>query len=495
MKVAIVYPNLDGTVPSLDMGVAYLATYLDERTPHKVKIVDPTFHRRHWRDYIAKELKDFVPDVVGISVVSLYFDYARTIARLIKKEHGVPIIVGGYQPTMSPVETMAVPEFDALCIGDGEYAMQEYLEALEGKRAMESVRGIWFRRNGEVIKNERRPHIDDLDSLPVPNYDLFDDIDKYLYFLQRLYVLGSRGCPYSCAFCAESTLQSINPGRRFRLRDPRRYAREIKALFDRYRDRGMKAAHIYDAVFSFDLEWLKEWVDEYRKLGLHRELPYSTFLKADRHNASEEKLDLLAASGCAQVRIGVETGDDAIREQVLNKKGSSGANLPEIIDQCVRRGFIVKTYAIFGLPGDTKETIRATYEMGRKLELHIPLFFSYTPLPGTPLADRVSMMNQSCDAQTMYSFHYSKGARNPGVPRNFVPYMIIKSYLLYGGRLAWMSFASNPLTFFSRIVSGTFRGLVWGNSPLSAFGYSLISPEFWPTLSARIKKKWRRRNS
>ncbi len=493
MKVAIVYPNLDGTVPSLDMGVAYLATYLDERTDHRVRIIDPTFHRRRWGPYIQEELERFQPDVVGISIVSLYFDYAKEIAGRIKRRFGIPIIVGGFQAMMAPEETMEVKDFDALCIGDGESVLEEYLAALQGRRGLESVPGLWFRREGEVVKNEKRPHLRDLDELPVPNYDLFDDIDKYLYFLQRLYVIGSRGCPYSCAFCAESILNKLKPGKRFRLRDPRLYAREIKSLFEKYRLRGMKAAHLYDSVFSFDLEWLKEWVDEYKKLGLAKELPYSTFLKADRHNASVEKLDLLAGSGCVQVRIGIETGDDAVREKVLNKRGSSGNVIPEIIDRCNKLGFIVKTYAIFGIPGDTRETIRATYNLGKKLKLHVPLFFSYTPLPGTSLAKKV-LMNESLHAETMYSFHYSKGATNPGVPPSFVPRMILKSYLYFGSRLVRDTFLSNPATFLPRMISRVYRGFLWGNQMLSVFGYALINPEFWPKLSARIKKRWLKKN-
>ena len=474
--------------------MAYLATYLDERTHHQVRIIDPTFHRRHWESYISTELDKFGPDVVGISVVSLYFDYARSVARQVKQRHQLPIIVGGYQATMAPEETMEVEEFDALCIGDGEYTMEEYLEALEGRRALESVGGLWFKRQGEIIKNEKRPHIENLDDLPMPNYDLFDDIDKYLYFLQRLYVIGSRGCPYSCTFCGESILNKINPGKRFRLRDPRGYVREIRTLYDKYKPRGMKAAHIYDSVFTFDVKWLREWVDEYKRLGLAEELPYSAFLKADRRNASAEQLALLNESGCVQVRIGIEAGDDAVREKVLNKKGSSGNVLPEIIDKCNQLGFIVKTYSIFGIPGDTRETIRATYNLGKKLKLHVPLFFSYTPLPGTPLAERVSMMNEPRDAQTIYSFHYSKGARNPGVPPNFVPRMILKSYLYFGSRLIRDTFVTNPFIFLPRVVSRMYRGILWGNSMLSAFGYALIDPVFWPKLSARIKKQWLREN-
>jgi len=492
MKVCLVYPNLDGSPQSLDMGVAYLATYLDERTPHEVKIVDPTFHKRKALTYIREQINAFRPDVVGISVVSLYFDYARRIARDIKDHYNVPIIAGGFHAVMMPEETIAVKEFDAVCTGDGEYTITEYLDKLESGGDLRTVKGLFFKEDGRVIKNEKREHIANLDDLPTPNYDLFDDIDKYLYYLQRLYVIGSRGCPYNCSFCAESVLCNLNPGKRFRERDPVKYVEEIDHLYKKYKDRGMKAAHLYEAVFTFNNKWFRAWAEEYQRRGLHKILPYSTFLKADRHNASPETIRLLAESGCRQVRIGIESGDDEIRESVINKKGSGGDVAWDVIRCCNKYGIIVKTYAIFGIPGDTKESIYKTYRYCASPFIHIPLLFSYTPLPNTPLAQRVKEMNECESTEKMYSFHYSKGAKNEGVPLWYVPMMITRSYLHFGLRLIWATFVSNPLTLIPRIVSRFYRGLVWGCPALLTVGYALISPEFWPGLSKRIRNKWKR---
>jgi len=489
MKIAIVYPNLDGTPPSLDMGVAYLATYIGQRTHHKVRVIDPTFHKREWASYIRKNIEDFKPDVIGISVVSLYFDYAGKIAKLIKGYWNVPIIVGGFQPMMSPDETMTVEEFDVMCTGEGEYVLEEYLNAMENKTDLRKIKGIWFREGKNIIRNEKREYNQDLDSLPTPDYEYFDDIDKYLYYLQRLYVIGTRGCPYSCTFCAESVLCNINPGKRFRERDPRKYVEEIDHLYNKYKGRGMRLAHIYDAVFSFNEEWLSEWVDEYKKRGLHKKLPFSAFLKADRHNASEKKLKLLAEAGCLQVRIGIESGDDNLRESVIKKKGSGDNIAMDIIKKCNEHGFIVKTYSIFGIPGDTKESMQKTFQYAKTPLIHIPLFFSYTPLPGTPLALQVDAMNEAKNAEKTYSFHYSKGARNKGVPEYYVPWLILKSYIMYGTRLAWNTFLANPVTFIPQMLSRIIMGFVYGCPLLSVSGYALISPLFWPNLSKRIKKK------
>lgn len=491
MKVAIIYPNLDGTPQSLDMGVVYLATYIDERTHHKVRIIDTTFHRRDWESYIKREVLELRPDVIGISVVSLYSDYAKKIARKIKDYHNVPIIVGGYHAIMAPEETMETKEYDAVCTGDGEFTLEEYMQALEDKADLKNVKGIWFRQDGNIIKNEKRKYNKDLDSLPAPNYDLLDDIEKYLYYLQRLYVIGTRGCPYACTFCAESILCRLNPGKRFRERNPIKYVQEIEYLYKKYRDCGVRAAHIYDSVFTFDIEWFKEWADEYKKRGLHKVLPYSCFLKADRHNASEEKIKLLADTGCLQVRIGIEAGDDYIRENIIKKKGSSDNVAMDVIDNCDKYGLIVKTYSIFGIPGDTKKSMQKTLNYCKTPLIHVPLFFSYTPLPNTPLAECVETMNVLGPAEKMYSFHYSKGAKNKGVPPYYVPWMILKSYIYFGSKLVWNTFLSNPVIFIPRILSRIWRGFVYGCPPFISAGYALIDPTFWPNLSRHIKKRWR----
>lgn len=495
MKFALVYPNLEATPQSLDMGVVYLATYINERTSHSVKIIDLTFHKRNWDAYLKKQIEEFRPDAIGVSIVSLYFDYAKKIAKNIKGYHNVPIIAGGFQATMAPEETIAVHEFDAICIGDGEYTVEEYLTAIERGGNLKDVKSLWYKEKGNIRKNELRDDVSNLDDLPVPNYDLLDDIDKYLYFMRRLYVLGSRGCPYRCTFCAESVLNKTNADKRYRLKDPRKYVREILYLYGKYGKRGMKLAHIYDAVFTFDNKWLREWIDEYFKTGLSRILPYSVFLKADKHNATKEKIKLLAESNCLQVRIGIESGNNETREKIIKKKSGGDNIIKDAIAECNKNGLIVKTYSIFGIPGDTKNTIQATFNFCKTPHIHIPLFFAYTPIPGTPLAEMASIMHKTKNSAETYSFHHSKGAKNKGVPRLYVPWMLIKSYVIYGSRLSWNLFIANPALFLTRMISRIIMGGVYRGPLRIIVGHALINPEFWPDLSKRIKKRFKKNDT
>lgn len=199
MRISLISPNLSGDVSILDMGLTYLATYLNQMTSHRAQIIDFTFHRRQWRRHLYRQIKRFEPDIVGITCTSLYIGYIKAIAREIKERFGLPIMCGGYHASLMPDETLAIPEVDAICIGDGEFSLTEYLNALEHKESLIGIRGIWVKNNGEAEKNPLRELIKDIDSLPIPDYELWEDIDEYLYFSE--YLINS-----AVVFSAESKI-------------------------------------------------------------------------------------------------------------------------------------------------------------------------------------------------------------------------------------------------------------------------------------------------
>ncbi|MEQ1879067.1 MAG: radical SAM protein, partial [Bdellovibrionia bacterium] len=382
MKIAIVFPNLNGSPQTLDLGVAYLATYIQERTEHEVKIIDTTFHRRHWKKHVRKQIEEFKPDVIGFSVLSVLWDYTKEIAREIRTYHNVPHIVGGYQAILAPEETIESDLFDAICTGEGELTIVDYLEAIGKNKPLKDVLGIWYRENGKVIKNANRPAIPSLDSLPFPNWDLFDDIEKYLFFLGRLYAIGTRGCPYRCTFCAETSLERANvfAGKRWRERSAERYVEEIAYQYEKYKDRGMHGAHLFDTVFSFNDKWLDNWVEAYRAKGLHKKLPFTIFVRPDKHNASAAKIRLLAQAGCAQVRMGIESGNDDVRKGELRKPGCSNTGIEEITATLSENGILAKTYSIIGFPHDTKQSIVQTIKFADNPLVQTQFVLSYTPI-------------------------------------------------------------------------------------------------------------------
>jgi anaerobic magnesium-protoporphyrin IX monomethyl ester cyclase len=303
MKISIISPNLSGDPSIVDIGITYLATWINERTTHRARILDFTYHARDWREHLERHIERYKPDVIGISTVSMYMQYVEPMIQEIKQRWGLPIILGGYHATLLPEPSIALPGVDAVCIGDGEVPLTAWLDALEGGGSAHGIDGLWFMHQGEVVRNELRPLNQDIDELPIPNYDLWEDFDRFLFYNGVVYVIGNRGCPYGCTYCSEEPLRQRLPGRYLRTRDPAAYAREIQHHWRKYRHRGMRVAHTFDPAFTVNEPWLEAFCTAYREIGLADVLPFSCFSRADQ--LDEHKVELLAAANVGVVRIGI----------------------------------------------------------------------------------------------------------------------------------------------------------------------------------------------
>ena len=452
MKVSFINPNLSGDVSILDMGVTTLATYLNERTDHSAEIIDFTFRRHAWQDVLREKVDAFQPDVVGITATSLYMGYIRRIARAVKSEFGLPIVLGGYHASLCPDECMQEPWCDAACVGDGEYAFPEYLDALGGGSSFEGIDGIWARANGDVIQNPPRPLVQDLDSLPLQDYDLWDDLDKYFYYMELLYFIGTRGCPFNCTYCSSLPMKEAIPGKHFRRRDPRAFAQEIAYQWDKYRDRGLRIAHTFDPVFTFSRKWLEEFADEYIGLGMATRLPYSCFTRADTIDA--EKVRLLKQSNCAVIRIGVEAGSERVRNDVYEKNIST-EQIRSAMALCKEAGLTITAYNMLGGPTETRDTLMETFRLNRELDVQRPVFFIYRPLPKTKSREQLEAGAGAIDCDRfdqIDSLHFRGCVRTGDLSPNDVERFQARCFLYFIGRRILKLIWKQKHRFFINLV-------------------------------------------
>ncbi|MBY0552889.1 B12-binding domain-containing radical SAM protein [bacterium] len=492
MKIALIFPNLHAMPQTLDLGIVYLATYIKERTEHEVLVIDVTFHSRDWQNYVKQKIEGFQPDVICFSTFSVLWDCAKLITRDIFTYYKkVPVVVGGYQAIMCAQETIEAEEVDIICTGEGELTMAAYLDALKNNLDLSTVHGIWYKdRSGVIMKNPNRG-VAHLDDLPFPDWDVFEDIEKYLYFLGRLYAIGTRGCPYKCSFCAETALEVTYKNKRWRERDPIRYVDEIEYQYNKYKNRGMYGLHLFDTVFSFSEEWLIAWTEEYKRRGLHKKLPFTVFARPDQHNMSEKKIQILADAGCAQVRMGIESGDTDIRKTELRKPGCSNNIILDRIQLLNKYGILAKTYSIIGFPHDNKQSIWKTFSFANNPFVQTKFVLSYSPIPGTPMAAKVEKMHREKNIQK-FSFHFSGGVKNSNYGPHYINIMLLWCYIYFGMELAWRSLKSDPINFFKIVPSRIFMGWRWGNPLLLTTLYSLIHATYWPGWRKEQKKYWQK---
>ena len=474
MKISFINPNLSGDVSILDMGVTTLATYLNERTSHTANIIDFTFRRQTWQDVLREKVESFRPDLVGITATSLYMGYIRKVARAVKREHGLPIVIGGYHASLMPEHCITEPTIDAVCIGDGEYAFTEYLDAYEGGGGFEGIGGIWAKTNGTVVKNPPRPLVQDLDSLPLQNYDLWDDLDRYFYFMQLLYFIGTRGCPFNCTYCSSLPMKEAIPGKHFRRRDPRAFAQEIKYQWEKYRERGMRIAHTFDPVFTVNRKWLADFADEYIGLGMADKLPYSCFTRAD--TVDEERVRLLKASNCRVIRLGVEAGSERIRNEIYEKHISTD-QIREAVRLCKEAGLTITAYNMLGGPTETRATLMDTFNLNRELDVNRPVFFIYRPLPKTKSVQMVTDSGGSIDCDRfdqIDSLHFGSCIRTGDIGPKDIERMQLRCFCYFILRRIAKLMWRQKLRFFTNLVAYMWRAWREGISLEYAVAYFLI---------------------
>lgn len=376
MKIAFINSCLGGDFSALDIAITLLATYINERTEHDAVIIDLVFHRHFWRRYLYDELQYHAPDVVGISSNTMYMQYVKAIMREVKKNFDVPIILGGHHASIYPEETLHIPECDAICIGDGEEALTYYLDTCSARGGYIRGAGIWYKSGTDIIKNSGGAFRKNIDDLPVPNWDLWKDLDKYLYHLGMLYIIGSRGCPFKCTFCDAHGISDAVDGDYFRSRDPIAYVHEIAQQWKKYKHRNLRLVQLFDPVFTMHADWVEKFCNEYRRIGLHHHVRFSVFSRLD--HLDKERIDMLARSGCGVVRVGIESGDAYIRNEVY-QKNFSNTTIREVFDLLRRSGIATTTYYMLGGPGETRKTAQTTIDFALELNGSRSVFFVYKP--------------------------------------------------------------------------------------------------------------------
>lgn len=330
------------------------------------------------KDILGK-LRALAPDLVGFSLVSGLHEQTLAIAGKIKQEMSVPAVFGGPHSTFYPEEIIAQSAVDIVCRGEGEDALVELLDCLSAGKDYHAIRNMWFKKGGEIIRNQLRPLTEDLDSFPMQDRSIY-----YKYELLRDQpskdFVFTRGCPYRCSFCFNSQFRELYRGKGRYVRRPgvARAIEEICSVRDNY---GLGSVMIMDDLFVADREWLGRFLEEYKK---KIKLPFQCEARADL--LTEEIVKDLKAAGCTAIALGVESGVERIRNEVLEKDLKDGS----IISACKaikKEGILLKTYNMVGIPGETLADSFKTVEFNISLKTDYAWCSVLRIYPGTTLAD------------------------------------------------------------------------------------------------------------
>jgi len=396
MRILLIHPNRSigpvmnwyGEAP---LGILYLSAVL-EKAGHLTDLIDLTpylINRSSLRSFLrgktiptyARDLlertKAFKPDLIGFSVVSTHYSLSVALSNLIKESFDVPIIFGGSHPTVDPEETISEKAIDMICIGEGEHALLELVTKIDEGKDISQVKNIWIKEGSNVLRNPIRPLIQDIDSLPYPNREILDK--RYFKSGGTSFITG-RGCPYQCSYCVNSHLQKLyrGLGKFIRYRSIQKVIDEINYTIERYKIRKVTFS---DETFTTNKKRTIEFCNAYKKeIGL----PFICQTRCD--TVDRELVTTLKDAGCELVSMGIESGNDFLREHILNRKMPRD-KIIKAFRLAREAGISTNAFNMIGVPFETERTIDDTININRVVTpdgINCSLFM---PFKGTRLGE------------------------------------------------------------------------------------------------------------
>jgi len=342
-------------------------------------------------DLLLAKIKDLNPDVIGMGVLSPFFEIAKEISKRIKKQFPNKIIIlGGHHAMICPEECVQIS--DILCIGEGEEVIPELLTRLSNGKKVTSMEGLWFKKkNGTIIKNKAGMLIQNLDVLPTLDYK---DENKYcindntlkegdpLREHSVISILLSRGCPLQCSYCTTTILMKLSKGSYVRHMGAKRAIKELEHVKKSLKN--IKYIIFADEIFLTDKQWLREFSKEYKQ---KIKLPFRCNLYPLMVN--DEMISLLKSAGLESCFVGIESGSEKIRREVYNRFVSD--------EQILKAASILKKHGILTYydlildnPYETNEDLNATFNLCLKLPRPFNFqVYSLNNFPKTALTEKM----------------------------------------------------------------------------------------------------------
>jgi radical SAM superfamily enzyme YgiQ (UPF0313 family) len=413
MKILFVYPNRSGT-GNVPLSIPILQAAL-KQNGHKVKIFDISDYRKYMETMLeflrvgqfkttgkeeerASKLKTsdpyedldklvqkYKPDLIGVNSLSTDFKFACGLVSGVKETYQIPVAFGGIHVITNREKSIQEKSIDFMCIGEGEEAFPELCNKIEAGKDYKTIKGFWIKENGKIYRNEMRPLID-IDTAPYMDFEGFNPIHFMRPFDGKMYKMinyeTSRGCPFSCTYCVNSTMRNKiykGLGKYHRLKSIERTIDELEFLVKKY---GFNFIRFWDEDFTTHrTDYLKELAKEY----IDRvNLPFLIYSRPE--SIKNEKIKILKKMGCKTFALGIESGDEWMRRNVLNRQ-LSDETLIEKFKMIRKNGIRVSAYNIIGLPFETRERIFRTIELNRRCKTDLSSVGFLEPYQNTPIRE------------------------------------------------------------------------------------------------------------
>ncbi len=386
MKVLFIYSNhnLSNRLKpftghcDIAFGISYLSSTLKKNGYNTSLLVLTSDYKTILYDYIDI----YVPKLICFSPVATEYPFIVNIAHQIKERYpAIYLVAGGPHVSLNP-EACINDSFDALCVGEGEGPILELTQKLEKGLTPSGICNLWIKQGLGVEKNPTRPFICDLDELPFPDREMWEQ--WILDPTSEMSIILGRGCPFNCPFCCNHALRKIASGPYVRLRSTDNIIKEIKEINDRFPL--IKGIYLEIETFGIDTNWAIDLCDKLSNFNasLYEPISFGVNLRITSSVLTEEFFYALKKGNIKFIEIGLQSGSEKIRREVLRRFES---NIDIIKAVRLARKYNIKFffYNMLGIPGETIDDYKQTVAMNRICQPDGLITFIFYPYPGTDL--------------------------------------------------------------------------------------------------------------
>ncbi|MCK4674223.1 radical SAM protein [candidate division WOR-3 bacterium] len=356
-------------------GIATMSSVLKK---HNNNIRVLTLHKLH-QEKVDNLIEEFKPKIVGISFTYDQVKLVKIIGSYVKRKFPtIFLIAGGPHTIVCPEDVISISGLDAICIGEGEIPIVELIDKMQKKEDISNIKGLWIKKRGKFIKNEICPTIKDLNSLPFPDRTIFNYQYSINTFKHAEFFAG-RGCPYKCTYCINHKIYKLYKkyGYKVRLKSVDYLISEILDAIKKYQN--IKCITFHDDVFILNKKWLREFSYKYKK---KINLPFACNVRAKL--IDEEIIMYLKNANCFEVRMGVESGNDFIRNRIM-KRDESKKQIKKASRIIKEAGMHLWVFNLLGVPYETEETIKETISLNKEIKPDRIAVSLFKPYPETDL--------------------------------------------------------------------------------------------------------------
>lgn len=368
----------------MQFGISYISSFLKKHGHSTKLIVLSRMFNSKKEDIMNECLRDFNPRLICFTTVSTEYQFIVEIAQYIKNHYrDIYLLIGGPHVSLNP-DNILSDGFDALCIGEGEHPTLKMVSQLEHNIVPSNIQNLWIRKSlNDIEKNQQRPFIQNLDSLPFPDREMWKDwIDEHYGSLEP--VLLGRGCPFQCTYCSNHALRKLSPGHYVRLRSTDNIIEEIKEIIAVYPIK--KDFYLEVETVGINKKWDLELCAKLELLNktLKQPLNFGINLRVTANADLEVFFASIKKSNFKFINIGLESGSEKVRREIL-KRNYSNNDIIKTVTLARKYGLKVNFFNLIGIPGETLADFRETIKVNRICQPDTQMLSIFYPYPGTDL--------------------------------------------------------------------------------------------------------------